>query len=232
MSRSIPSYRSPAHPAPARPRSRRPSSRSSAARRSPPPTSRATPSIATTAPRCARRWPRRPSAATSTSATSARRPICSRSWRRRFATMARPAPATTRHYVHDDEEAKLYGADPGTFTEWGPLPEKLGPAVLRGPAWRRRHRQGQHRPACRSQDRRRARHQSRMDPEAASRPQRPRLFHRGRHRHHPAADAGLRATTSVRNSPRPTSISSACRRSILRTRSSPAGSRRRTNRWW
>src|SRR5260370_23152931 len=30
---------------------------------------------------------------------------------------------TTRHYVHDDEEAKLYGAAPGTFTEWGPLPE-------------------------------------------------------------------------------------------------------------
>src|SRR6266478_5158924 len=30
----------------------------------------------------------------------------------------------TRHYVHDDEEAKLYGAEPGTFTEWGALPEK------------------------------------------------------------------------------------------------------------
>src|SRR5258708_12719272 len=30
---------------------------------------------------------------------------------------------TTRHYVHDDEEAKLYGAEPGTFTEWGPLQE-------------------------------------------------------------------------------------------------------------
>ena len=30
----------------------------------------------------------------------------------------------TRHYVHDDDEAKLYGAEPGTFTEWGQLPEK------------------------------------------------------------------------------------------------------------
>src|SRR5258705_10425573 len=30
----------------------------------------------------------------------------------------------TRHYVHDDEEAKLYGADPGTFTGWRSLPEK------------------------------------------------------------------------------------------------------------
>src|SRR6267154_1799516 len=30
---------------------------------------------------------------------------------------------TTRHYVHDDEESTLYGAAPGTFTKWGPLPE-------------------------------------------------------------------------------------------------------------
>ncbi len=29
----------------------------------------------------------------------------------------------TRHYVHDDVESKLYGALPGTFTEWGSLPE-------------------------------------------------------------------------------------------------------------
>jgi phosphoribulokinase len=28
-----------------------------------------------------------------------------------------------RHYVHDDEEAALYGAEPGTFTAWAPLPE-------------------------------------------------------------------------------------------------------------
>src|SRR3982074_1969737 len=31
---------------------------------------------------------------------------------------------TTRHYVHDDEEAKLYGVAPGTFTGWSQLPEK------------------------------------------------------------------------------------------------------------
>jgi phosphoribulokinase len=29
----------------------------------------------------------------------------------------------TRHYVHDDEEALLYGRQPGTFTEWEALPE-------------------------------------------------------------------------------------------------------------
>jgi phosphoribulokinase len=28
----------------------------------------------------------------------------------------------TRHYVHDEGEAKLYGADPGTFSEWEDLP--------------------------------------------------------------------------------------------------------------
>src|SRR5579859_7081305 len=29
----------------------------------------------------------------------------------------------TRHYVHDAEEAALYGAEPGTFTRWAPLPD-------------------------------------------------------------------------------------------------------------
>ena len=41
-----------------------------------------------------------------------------------FRDYGESGTGTTRHYVHDDEEAKLYGADPGTFTEWGPLPEK------------------------------------------------------------------------------------------------------------
>lgn len=30
---------------------------------------------------------------------------------------------TTRHYIHDAQEAEQYGADPGTFTEWKPLAE-------------------------------------------------------------------------------------------------------------
>jgi phosphoribulokinase len=30
----------------------------------------------------------------------------------------------TRHYIHDDREAKLYNAMPGTFTEWEAMPEK------------------------------------------------------------------------------------------------------------
>jgi phosphoribulokinase len=28
----------------------------------------------------------------------------------------------TRHYVHDDDEAALYGSEPGTFTEWEDIP--------------------------------------------------------------------------------------------------------------
>ena len=35
---------------------------------------------------------------------------------------AAPAPARTRHYVHDDAEAEEFGAPPGTFTEWEDLP--------------------------------------------------------------------------------------------------------------
>jgi phosphoribulokinase len=29
----------------------------------------------------------------------------------------------TRHYIHDAEEAELYGREPGTFTRWQPLPD-------------------------------------------------------------------------------------------------------------
>ena len=42
---------------------------------------------------------------------------------RAFRDYGESGTGTTRHYVHDDDEAKLYGAEPGTFTEWGPLPE-------------------------------------------------------------------------------------------------------------
>jgi len=41
-----------------------------------------------------------------------------------FRTYGETGAAKTRHYVHDEQEAELYGAPPGTFTEWAPLPEK------------------------------------------------------------------------------------------------------------
>jgi phosphoribulokinase len=39
---------------------------------------------------------------------------------RSFGTTGR---ARSRHYIHDDSEAKLHGAAPGEFTEWGQTPE-------------------------------------------------------------------------------------------------------------
>jgi phosphoribulokinase len=38
-----------------------------------------------------------------------------------FENYSARGAAKTRHYVHDDKEAKLYGCPPGTFTEWKPL---------------------------------------------------------------------------------------------------------------
>ncbi len=40
-----------------------------------------------------------------------------------FRTYGETGLAKTRHYVHDAEEAALYGAPPGTFTSWQSLPE-------------------------------------------------------------------------------------------------------------
>ena len=40
---------------------------------------------------------------------------------RLFRDYSEAGCGTTRHYVHDDEEARLYGAAPGNFTEWEPI---------------------------------------------------------------------------------------------------------------
>jgi phosphoribulokinase len=39
-----------------------------------------------------------------------------------FEEYGRRGAGKTRHYVHDEAEAKLYGAQPGTFTDWEDLP--------------------------------------------------------------------------------------------------------------
>jgi phosphoribulokinase len=41
-----------------------------------------------------------------------------------FRTYSETGRAKTRRYVHDQDEAELYRAAPGKFTDWGPLPEK------------------------------------------------------------------------------------------------------------
>ncbi len=38
-----------------------------------------------------------------------------------FRTYGETGTGDTRHYVHDDEEAKRYGSPPGTFTDWKTL---------------------------------------------------------------------------------------------------------------
>lgn len=40
-----------------------------------------------------------------------------------FESYGATGTGRTRHYVHDDEEAQLYGTPPGTFTDWEDLPE-------------------------------------------------------------------------------------------------------------
>jgi phosphoribulokinase len=40
-----------------------------------------------------------------------------------FRQFSKKGTAKTRHYVHDEEEEKLYGAPPGTFTDWSEIPE-------------------------------------------------------------------------------------------------------------
>ncbi len=40
-----------------------------------------------------------------------------------FKEYGKSGTGRTRHYVHDDEQAELYGTPPGTFTEWEPMPE-------------------------------------------------------------------------------------------------------------
>ena len=107
-----------------------------------------------------------------------------------FAEFGATGKGLARHYIHDDEEATLYGGKPGAFTPWEPLPpaDLLLYEGLHGAVVDRRRRR---RKARRCQDRRRPGHQPRVDPEAASGPQRPRLFDRSGHRHDPSPDAGL-----------------------------------------
>jgi phosphoribulokinase len=41
-----------------------------------------------------------------------------------FRDYSESGTGRTRHYVHDEEEARLYGGDPGTFTGWEQLPDE------------------------------------------------------------------------------------------------------------
>ena len=85
-------------------------------------------------------WRRRPSAATSISAISAPRPTCSRSSKRRSATMARPAPATHAALCPRRRGGRAARRGARHLHRVGATAGRHRPAVLRGPARRRRHR--------------------------------------------------------------------------------------------
>lgn len=40
-----------------------------------------------------------------------------------FQSYGKTGTGKHRHYIHDENEAILYGGEPGTFTEWRPLPD-------------------------------------------------------------------------------------------------------------
>lgn len=40
-----------------------------------------------------------------------------------FSDFGRKGRGETRHYIHDQDEAQLYGGEPGTFSGWAPLEE-------------------------------------------------------------------------------------------------------------
>ena len=227
---SIPSYPSPALRVPGRRRCERPSRSSSGARGSKPSMSRAIRFIAMTGLECGRKWPRRRSVATSTSAISRPESNLFDRLEALFAEFGATGKGLARHYIHDDEEAKLYGGKPGTFTPWEPLPpadllfyEGLHGAVVTDGVDVARHAdlkigvvpvinlewiQKLHR-----------------------RPQRTRLFDRSGHRHDPSPDAGLRELHLPAVHADRHQLPARADRWTPRIRSSRAGSRRRTNRW-
>ena len=230
VDRSIRSSRSPAPRAPARPPCKHTFEQIFRREGVKAAISRATPSTATTAPACVSDGggrgrgngafqPFRPEA----NLFAELEAMFRRLWRD-------AAPASTRHYVHDDAEAEVYGAPPGTFTRVGGRSAeaptccstracmarvvteqvnvarhadlKIGVVPVINLEWIQKI------------------HRDKADA---------RLLHRGGDRHHPAPHAGLCPLHLPAIHRRPTSTSSACRWSTRRTRSSPAGSRPRTN---
>jgi phosphoribulokinase len=100
----------------------------------------------------------------------------------------------TRTYVHDDEEAEApYGVRAGHASRPGERSRRRTDLLfyegLHGAVSTDKRRS---RRQCRPQDRRRAGHQSRMDPEDPSRSRLARLHDGSGDRHDPAAHAGLR----------------------------------------
>jgi phosphoribulokinase len=68
---------------------------------------------------------------------SARNAIISRNWNSFSRPMPKPAAAWCANTPTTTRAPPLLGVKAGEFTPWKPLNSRLGPAVLRRPAWRR-----------------------------------------------------------------------------------------------
>ena len=112
--------------------------------------------------------PRRPPR----SATSARTRTCSTELEGLFRSYGESGRGQRRKYLHDEQEAAPYGSKPGTFTDWEELPEDTDLLFYEGLHGAVAHGDVDVAQARRPADRRRAGHQPRVDPEAASRPAR------------------------------------------------------------
>ncbi|GAA5266314.1 MAG: phosphoribulokinase [Acidiphilium sp.] len=49
-----------------------------------------------------------------------------------FRTYAETGTGQCRHYIHDEREAEEYGGEPGTFTDWEPLPSNTDILLYEG----------------------------------------------------------------------------------------------------
>ena len=130
--------------------------------------------------------------ATATSAISAPRTTCSPSSQQLFRSYARDRHRQAPQVPARRRRSRALRAGAGHLHAVGRRARRHRPAVLRRPARRGRHARRQRRQVSRPADRRGAGDQPGVDPEAAARQVAARLFHRGGHRHDPAAHARLR----------------------------------------
>ena len=168
-SRSSPS---PVHRAPARPRSCGPSSRSSAARAVNAALRRRRQLPPLRPQRDETRWPRPSERGDHDFSHFGPEANLFAELEGLFRSYGESGRGRSRKYLHDEQEAAPYGQEPGTFTAWEDLPTTPTCCSTKG-CTARWSPASRHRPACRPADRRRAGHQSRMDPEAAPRQERP-----------------------------------------------------------
>ena len=143
-----------------------------------------------------------------------------------FRSYSESGTGETRHYVHDEDEAARYGAEPGTFTDWTPFEE--GSELL--------FYEGLHGAVVNDDVNLAALADLKVGVVPVINLEWTQKIHRDSAKRGYTKPSPTRScagctpmfTASARSFPRRISISSGCRWSIPRTPSSRAGSRRRT----